>query len=219
MFKNLREIGERNGKDIVVLLKNKIEIQRWEDPAVRRSLIRYGVLLGFAFLLTVVYTTVLFLTGAISNSTADSLYANQEISYLLYFLIHFPQSTVSFLLFWILIPLVIGVFWAGFLYVLNGTDKQISLPTLLVLTLNCFLFPLTTISILGLIGAVKNLLVAGFLMKLLFVIQGIFFLAGYFGALLYAIKSFQKQFDQPLGRAVVQAIGPTILFFILYSIF
>lgn len=219
MVKNLLELCEQNVSDITSLLKNKIEIRSFKDPAVKQSLIRYGILLGFAFLLTVVYTTVLFLTGTISNSTADSLFSNQEISYLLYFFIHFPQSTVSFLLLWILIPLVIGVLWAGFLYVLNGTDKQISLPTLSILTLNCFLFPLTTISVLGLIGAVKNLLVAGFIMKLLFAMQGILFIAGYFGALLYAIKAFQKQFDQPLGRAVVQAIGPTILFFILYSIF
>lgn len=219
MVKNLSKYIEQNLSDIVSLLKNKIEIQGWGDPALRRSLIRYGVILGFAFLLTAVYTTVLFLTGAISNSTADNLYANQEISYLLYLFIHFPQSTISFLLLWILIPILIGVLWAGFLFVLNGTDKQISLPTLSVLTLNCFLFPLVTISILGLIGAVKNLFNAGFIMKLLFIIQGILFLTGYFGTLLYAIKAFQKQFDQPLGRAVVQALGPTILFFILYSIF
>lgn len=213
-----RELLRVNKSDFIQIYKNKVQNTGWTDTTVKRTFLRYSVLLEIAFFLTAAYSVALYVSGTVTNEPVENLYAQKEIGPIIYFFAHFPENIFAFLLLWTALPFLIGGFWLIFLYILEGSKKMIRLPILFILTLNTLSIPLATITILGLLGAVKNLFPNLFLIKILFVLQALLFLGGYVSSFIYAIQSFRIQFEQPTGRAAIQVIAPTALSLLAYFI-
>lgn len=202
-------------------VREKIAISSWMDSELEVSFIRYCIVLILASSLNAFNILIsVYWKGINENPLVESLYSQKEIGTLPYFFTHFPQNIFGFVILWGLLPLLVGFAWYGTLVILNGREKEIHKPTVALISLNSILIPLAGILIQEIFGILKRPFgAAGLLPMILTLFWGFLTIVTYSGSLVYSVLSIRKQFQEPLGRAVLEAISPAILAIIIFIFF
>ncbi|WP_039948774.1 hypothetical protein [Leptospira fainei] len=207
--------------EIKFLLQNKTGIADWIDPRFQSGIRRYVYTLTLASLLNGASILISFYSkNRNENALIENLYAQKEIGSLLYFFSHFPQNIFGFIFLWGFLPILVASIWYLAFVILNGKEKEASKPTLTLLSLNSLFIPLTGIVVQEIFSFLKIPFgAAGLVPKLLTLFWALLTFLIYTGSFSYSILGFRKQFDQPIGRAVVLSLSPAIFVFLIYTFF
>ncbi|EQA37282.1 hypothetical protein LEP1GSC047_3758 [Leptospira inadai serovar Lyme str. 10] len=206
-------------EDFYPLFQKKIELEDRTESALRRAFFRYMSLsLISVILIGLTQIIGIYLRNSQGNNYINNLYINGKIGSLMYYAAHFPQNLISIFLLWLFLPILFALIWYLALLSLNGAKSSPNRLTLSLLTFNGFYLTMAGISLSGFLEILKSFLpFGGFLMSLLTIFQALVICVGYISSFVYFILGFQKQYDQPIGRAVAQTLSPLLLlFFLLY---
>jgi len=202
-------------------VRELMDISSWTDPELQGSFIRYSFVLLFASILNAINILVsVYGKGINENPLIESLYSQKEIGFLPYVFNHFPQNIFGFVILWGLLPLLVSFAWYGFLVILNGKEKEIQKPTVAFISLNSILIPVAFILFQEIFRILKLPVgTTGLIPKILTVFWGFITIGTYSGSFVYSVLSIRKQFKEPLGRAILEAISPVILAFVIFIFF